>query len=415
MNKTTSNHQKDCPFDFATFEQSAIDQLHSGNSLNEVFKPLIKSILEKALEAEFDLYLDHPKNNRSMNGNYRNGKSKKDLKTSHGTIELETPRDRESGFDPQMVKKRQTTLGDSLDQKIISLYSLGMSYNDIAGHIEELYGVELSPALLTSITDKILPLITEWKSRPLENVYPIVWMDALFFKVREDGKVRSKAVYIVLGVSQEGKKDVLGIYASESEGANFWLSVLTDLSNRGVKDIFIACIDNLKGFSEAIESMFPRTEVQLCVIHQVRNSLKYIASKDQKGFMKDLKSVYRASTKEIAEVKLLDLGEKWGAKYPVVIKSWNANWERLSNYFKYPEAIRRIIYTTNTIEGFNRQIRKVTKTKGSFPSETSLMKLVFLAMKNITEKWNQPIQNWSLTISQLSIIFEDRLKLDLKM
>lgn len=341
----TSMIQKDSPFDFTAFEQDAIEQLKSGNSLNQVFKPLIKSILEKALEAEFDLYMDHPANNRSKNGNYRNGKSKKDLKTSHGTFELETPRDRLSGFDPQIVKKRETTLGDSLDHKIISLYGLGMSYNDIAGPIEELYGVELSPGLLTSITDKILPLITEWRSRSLESVYPIVWMDALFFKVREDRRLRAKALYIVLGVSQEGMKDVLGIYTNETEGANFWLSVLTDLSNRGVQDIFIACIDNLKGFSEAIESMFPRTEVQLCVIHQIRNSLKYIASKDRKDFMKDLKSVYKASTKEIAEAKLLELDEKWGGKYPVVLKSWNANWERLSNYFKYPEAIRKIIYT----------------------------------------------------------------------
>lgn len=413
MNKV--NVQTDSQFDFLGFEEEAISKLQDGQEVSEVFKPLIKSILEKALQGELNYHLDHPKNNPSSNGNHRNGKSKKDLKTSYGTFELETPRDRNSTFSPQIVKKRQTTLGDSLDNKIISLYGLGLSYTEITNHINELYGIELSPSMLTSITDKILGVLSEWQSRPLDAVYPFVWLDAMFFKVREDGKIVSKALYVVIGVNQDGLKDVLGIYICESEGANFWLSVLTDLSNRGIEDILIACIDNLKGFSQAIESMFPKAEVQLCVIHQIRNSLKYIASKDQKSFIRDLKEVYRASKKDVAEQKLKELSEKWEKKYPLVIKSWNANWERLSNYFNYPKDIRRIIYTTNTIEGFNRQIRKVTKTKGAFTSETALMKLVFLVMQNITEKWTQPIPNWSLTISQLSIIFGDRLKLDLNM
>lgn len=408
------NHQTDSQFDFPGFEEDVISKLKSGHEINTILKPLIKSILEKALDTELDYHLGHTSNNRSSSGNHRNGKTNKQLKTSYGSLELETPRDRNSTFEPQIVKKRQTTLGDSLDNKIISLYGLGLSYTDISSHIYELYGVVVSPSMLTSITDKILPVLTEWQSRPLDDVYPFVWLDAMFFKVREDGKISSKALYVVIGVNQEGLKDVLGIYTCESEGANFWLSVLTDLSNRGVEDILIACIDNLKGFSQAIESMFPKAEVQLCIIHQIRNSLKYIASKNQKVFMRDLKLVYQASNIEVAEQRLLELGEKWEKKYPVVIKSWNANWERLSNYFKYPKEIRKIIYTTNIIEGFNRQIRKVTKTKGAFTNETALMKLVFLVMQNITDKWTQPIPNWSLTISQLSIIFEDRLKLDLK-
>jgi len=405
------NHQTDSQFDFLGFEEDAISKLKSGYEINTILKPLIKSILEKALDSELDYHLGHSRNSRSSSGNHTN----KQLKTSYGSLELETPRDRASTFEPEIVKKRQTTLGDSLDNKIISLYGLGLSYTDISSHIDELYGVEISPSMLTSITDKILPVLAEWQSRPLDDVYPFVWLDAMFFKVREDGKISSKALYIVIGVNQEGLKDVLGIYICESEGANFWLSVLTDLSNRGIQDILIACIDNLKGFSQAIESMFPKAEVQLCIIHQIRNSLKYIASKNQKVFMKDLKLVYQASNIEVAEQRLLELCDKWENKYSVVTKSWNANWERLSNYFKYPKEIRKIIYTTNIIEGFNRQIRKVTKTKGAFTNESALMKLVFLAMQNITDKWTQPIPNWSLTISQLSIIFGDRLKLDLNM
>jgi len=407
------NPQTDSQFDFTRFAEDAAVQLESGQELHEVLKPLIKTILEKVLDGEMSHHLGHSKNSRSLSGNHRNGRTKKQLKTSLGLIDIETPRDRVSTFEPQIVKKRQTTLGDSLDNKILSLYGLGLSYTDISKHIEELYGIEISSSMLTNITDNVLPAIAEWQSRPLNAVYPFVWLDALFFKVREEGKIDSKAVFIVIGVNQDGLKDVLGIYICESEGANFWLSVLTDLSNRGVKDIFIACIDNLKGFAEAIESMFPKAEVQLCIIHQIRNSLKYIASKDKKSFMQDLKLVYQASNKDVAEQRLIDLSEKWEKKYPIVLKSWKANWERLSNYFKYPKEIRKIIYTTNTIEGFNRQIRKVTKTKGVFTNEKALMKLVFLAMQNITDKWNKPIHNWSLTISQLSIIFQNRLKLDL--
>lgn len=300
-----------------------------------------------------------------------------------------------------------------MDNKIIALYGLGMGYRDISSHVEEIYGIEISKSAITAITDKILPKIKEWQNRPLDEIYPIIFLDAMHFKCSEEGKVTSKAFYTVLGVNQEGKKDVLGLYLSESEGANFWLSVLTNLQNRGVKDVLIACIDGLKGFPEAINSIFPKTEIQLCIIHQIRNSLKYVASKNQKEFMEDLKPVYKANSKEFAEEKLLELEEKWGNKYPVVLKSWNNNWHNLSGYFKYPAEIRKMIYTTNAVEGLHRQIRKVTKTKGSFTSQTALEKLIYMAIKNISKKWNMPVQNWSLIIGQLDVFFEGRLKLDL--
>jgi putative transposase len=401
-------------FDFSAFEQEAIRQLKSGKSLSGkdgVLTPLIKLIIEHALQGEMESHLTTETKDQK---NRRNGKTTKAMRSEHGPFDLETPRDRNSTFEPEIVKKRQTTLTESVDNKVLSLYARGMSYSDIAEHLEDLYGLEVSPATLSAVTDKILPVIKEWQARPLDEVYPIVWMDALHYKVKEDGKVVHKAVYTILGVNRHGLKDALGFYISESEGANFWLQVLTDLSNRGVKDILIASIDNLKGFADAVNSIFPKTDVQLCVVHQVRNSLKYVASKDQKEFLKDLKKVYRAATKDLAEQRLNELDTTWGKKYPIVIKSWRANWERLSQYFKYPEHIRRIIYTTNIVEGFHRQIRKITKTKGAFTSETALEKLLYMVIQNIAKKWTQPMQNWSLTISQLAIAFEGRLKLDLE-
>ena len=293
------------------------------------------------------------------------------------------------------------------------MYGRGMSYEDIRSHLEELYGLELSKAQLSVITDRVLPLVDEWRTRPLDKVYAIVWMDAIHYKVRHEGRIVSRAVYCVLAIDQHGRKDLLGLYVSENEGAKFWLSVLTDLQNRGVEDILIACIDNLKGFSEAIESIFPQTEVQLCVVHQIRNSLRYITSEDQKPFLKDLKKVYQAVNKSSAEFKLDELDQKWGKKYPVVILSWRNNWDRLSQYFKYPDQIRRIIYTTNTVEGFNRQLRKTTKSKAVMPSETALMKLLFLVSQNIMKKWTTPIPKWALVIQQLAIHFEGRLELAL--
>ena len=282
-----------------------------------------------------------------------------------------------------------------------------MSLRDISGHIKEMYDTDISHSVLSEITDRIIPEVKAWQGRPLEPVYCIVWLDAMHYKVRREGRVEHKALYNILGINPDGHKQVLGTYISESEGANFWLSVLTDLHNRGLKDILIACIDNLKGFREAIESIYTKTEVQSC------NSLKYVASKDQKEFMKDLKHVYRADTKELAEVELLNLADKWEPKYPVVLQSWRYNWDKLSTYFQYTAPIRKLIYTTNTVEGYHRQLRKVTKTKGAFTSDMALLKLVYLATKNIEEKWTSPLQNWSLTVQQLAIKFGDRLPLDI--
>jgi len=395
-------------------EQKALDQLKSGKSLfgkDGAFAPLLKSFIEKALEAEMESHLDEEER---INGNKRNGKGKKTIKSSAGSFEIETPQDRQSSFEPELVRKRQTILAESLEERIIGLYGLGMSYRDISKHIQEMYDTEISHTVLSQITDKIIPEIKAWQSRPLESVYPIIWFDAMHFKVKEDGRVEHKALYNILGINKEGHKEILGLYVSESEGANFWLQVLTDLQNRGVKDILIASIDNLSGFSEAIQSIFPKTEVQSCLVHQIRNSLKYVASKEQKEFMKDLKKVYRANTKEMAETELLNLGEKWGRKYPVVIDSWQRNWEKLSTYFQYTDTVRKLIYTTNPIEGYHRLIRKVTKTKAAFPNEMALLKLVYLATQRIQQKWTSPIQNWGLTVQQLVIKFEGRLDLGLK-
>ena len=426
----------------------AIEHLYQGKSLtgkDGIFGNMIKDILETALNEELNQHLKQEKSEKqnkdivsnyedsdnynendsnitendynSIKNNRRNGYNTKTIKTKDSAFKLDVPRDRNNSFNPQIVKKGQTILTEELDNKIIALYGLGMSYRDISSHIEEIYGVEISKSSMTAVTDKILSKISQWRNRPLEEIYPIIFLDAMHFKCSDNGnnnKVSSKAFYTVLGINQEGKKDVLGLYLSESEGSNFWLSVLTDLNNRGVKDILIACIDGLKGFPEAINTIFPKTEIQLCVIHQIRNSIKYIASKNQKEFMTDLKLVYQANSKEFAEEKLLELEEKWGKKYPLVIKSWNNNWHNLSGYFKYPSEIRKMIYTTNAVEGLHRQIRKVTKTKGSFTSQTALEKLIFLAIRNIAKKWQMPVPNWSLIIGQLDIFFEDRLKLDLR-
>ncbi len=396
-------------FDF----QKALKAIQSGKPLtgkDGVLTPLIKNLTEAALEGELDSHLG-----QEIAANRRNGKSKKTIKTLNGSFELNTPRDRASTFSPQLIKKHQTTISDEIEEKIIAMYGLGMSYKDISSHLEDIYGIAVSKGTLTAITDKIIHTVKEWQARPLESIYPIVWLDAIHYKLREDGKVLSKAVYTILGVNIQGHKEVLGLYISENEGANFWLQVLTDLSNRGIVDILIACIDGLKGFPEAIETIFPKTEVQLCVVHQIRNSLKYVGSKNQKEFMVDLKRVYKAANKDLAESELDKLEAKWSDKYPIVIKSWRNNWERLSQFFKYPEDIRRIIYTTNTIEAVHRQFRKLTKTKNAFPNQESLLKLLYMGIQNASKKWTMPVQNWSLTISQLAIFFEGRLDKELRL
>jgi putative transposase len=402
-------------FNFSEFKASAISQIKNGQPLTGkggILTPLLKELLESALEGEMDAHLQDSR--ESGISNRRNGKSSKTLTTGSERFELLSPRDREGSFEPEIVKKRQTVLNESLDNKILALYALGMSYEAISSHLSEMYGLEVSSAKISLVTDRLLPLITEWRNRPLESVYPIVFLDAMHFKVRVEGKVTTKAFYSVLAITPEGRKDILGLYLSENEGSRFWLGVLNDLRARGVEDLLIASIDGLKGFPEAIAEVFPKTEVQLCIVHQIRNSLKYVVSKDQKAFMADLKLVYRASSQELAEHHLLELEEKWGKKYPAVLKSWNDNWHNLSQYFKYPEELRRIIYTTNIVEGFHRQIRKYTKNKGAFTSENALLKLIYCACQKVLEKWNQPMHNWALIISQLQIYFEGRLNLGLK-
>jgi len=402
-------------FDFNKFKSEALLNLKSGQPLtgkDGILTPLIKELLESALEGEMDSHLAECREEGIPNR--RNGKSSKTVKSACGAFDLVTPRDREGSFEPELVKKRQTVLNESLDNKILALYAIGMSYESISEHLAEMYGLEVSSSKISLVTDKLLPVITEWRNRPLEAVYPIVFLDAMHFKVRVEGRVVNKAFYTVLAITAEGKKDILGLYLSESEGARFWLGVLNDLKARGVEDILIASVDGLKGFPEAILEVFPKTEIQLCIVHQIRNSLKYVISREQKAFMTDLKLVYKANSKEMAEQHLLELDEKWGKKYPAILKSWNTHWESLSQYFKYPEELRRIIYTTNIVEGFHRQIRKYTKNKGAFTSENALIKLIYCACQKVLEKWNQPMHNWALIVSQLQIYFDSRLNLGLK-
>jgi transposase-like protein len=399
--------------EFKAMQAKALEQLKSGKSLtgkDGVFAPLLKEFLETALQAEMETHLNEAEREQ---GNKRNGKGQKTLKTSTGEITIDTPQDRQSTFTPEIVKKRETVLADNLESKIIGLYGLGMSLRDISAHIEEMYDVQISHSTLSEITERIVPKVKEWQCRPLESMYTIVWLDAMHYKVKEGGKVVSRAVYNVLAIDKNGYKDLIGMYISESEGANFWLSVLTDLKSRGLKDILIACIDNLNGFSEAISTVFPQVVIQSCIVHQIRNSIKYVASKDQKLFMKDLKCVYQAANLTQAEQELEKLDEKWGTKYPVVLNSWKNNWEKLTSYFEYDEHIRRLIYTTNAVEGFHRQVRKVTKTKGVFPNDMALLKLIYLAVKNISKKWTQPLSNWGITAQQLAIKFEGRMVLDI--
>lgn len=405
--------RKDEQLDYEQMKQKALEQLRSGKSLygkDGAFAPLLKSFLDSALEAELESHLD---SEERLSGNRKNGKTSKEVRTSSGTITIDTPRDRSATFEPELIRKRETILAESLETKIIGMYGLGMSLRDISKHIKDMYDTDISHTTLSAITDKIIPEVKEWQSRPLEDLYTIVWLDAMHYKVKEDHRMISHAVYNIIGIDRHGYKTLLGMYVSQNEGANFWLSVLTDLQNRGVKDILIACIDNLNGFPAAINTVFPQTEIQTCVVHQIRNSLKYVASKDQKAFMADLKPIYKADTLEQAELRMDDLEAKWGKKYEKVIESWRNNWPKLTSYFRYDAPIRRLIYTTNTIEGFHRQVRKVTKTKGAFTSDMALLKLIYLAHNNISQKWTMPLSNWGVTAQKLAIWFPDRMVLDL--
>ena len=404
-------------FDYERFQKEAIQGLYEGKSLtgeNGIFAPLLKHFLESALEGELSAHLQEEKAKDIPVKNRRNGKATKQVKSLSGEFDLQTPRDRSGTFEPHVVGKRQVIITEGLEEKVIALYGMGNSLRDISSHIQEIYGMELSATQLSEITDKVIPAMNQWRVRALESLYCFVYLDCMHYKVKDQGRVVSRAVYNVLGIGQEGRKELIGMYISESEGAKFWLSVLTDLKNRGVEDILIACVDGLKGFPEAIEAVFPQAQIQTCVIHQIRNTMRYVVEKDKKEFMKDLKPVYQAVNKEDGYFNLLALEEKWGKKYPVAVQSWLNNWEYLSAFFAYNEEIRKVIYTTNTIEGFHRQVRKVTKTKGAFTSDAALQKLIYLVVMNVSKKWTVPLRNWPLTFSQLYIMFEERIKLHLR-
>ena len=379
--------------------------------VQNLLKGLFKGTVETMLEGEMDEHLGYEKHSfvGKNSGNSRNGYGEKTLKSEVGETTISVPRDRNGEFEPQVIGKRQTRT-DDLEHRVLAMYAKGMSTRDIEDHLRDIYGVEASSSLVSRITDKIMPAVTEWQARPLEAIYPIVFLDGIIFKVRKDARVINKCLYSVLGINMDGRKEILGMWLSENESASFWTGVLNELRNRGVQDILIACRDNLSGFSGAIETVFPHTEQQLCVIHQIRNSTKYVSYKDIKEVMADLKLVYGAPTLEDAEFRLEEFREKWGAKYPQILKSWDANWAELSTYFKYPQEVRTLIYTTNAVEGFHRMLRKFTKTKVIYPSDDAVRKSVYLSIQEISKKWTMPIRDWGGIIGQLIMFFGDRLQ-----
>ena len=389
-----------------------IDQygVKTTDDIKDMLKDLLGETIQTMLEGEIEEELGYSKYNYEEKDtqNTRNGYSPKKVRSEYGEIELDIPRDRHNEFEPKIIPKYQREI-TGIEGQIVALYAKGMSNRDIEDHLKNIYGIEVSATMISKITDKIIPEIKEWQTRQLEEVYPIVFMDAIHYSVRQDGIVIKKAVYILIGINLRGEKEVLGFWIGENESSKFWLNILNEIGNRGVKDILIISVDNLKGFSEAIKSSYPKAEIQKCIVHQIRNSIKYVASKDLKEFTKDLKTVYKAVTLEQASNNLLQLEEKWGKKYKAGIKSWNDNWEELTTYFKYPQEVRRLIYTTNSIENFNRQLRKYTKTKSSYPTDDSLSKSIYLSIKEITKKWTGKVQNWGQINSQLSIYFEGRI------
>ena len=388
-----------------------LSDITSMEDIQSLFKETIAEFMEKGLDAELEDELGYSKYDyrNKETDNSRNGHSSKTLRTSFGDVEVSVPRDRKSEFEPRLLKKNQTSISQDIEEKILSMYAKGMTTGDIEAHIRDIYGIDVSDSTVSRITDKILPVAKEWQQRPLESVYAVVFLDAIHYHVRSEGQVVKKAVYIAIGINLDGRKSVLGMWVGENESAKFWATVLNGLRNRGVEDIFIACTDNLTGFSAAIEAVFPKTEVQNCIIHQLRNSSKYVSYKDLKALMTDLKAVYGAVDEQAALDALDVFSERWDKKYPKISQSWRDNWANLSTYFKYPQEVRRLIYTTNAIEGFNRQLRKVTKSKSVFPTDDSLFKMLYLAMVDITKKWTGRRQDWSRIYAQLTIFFADRM------
>ena len=389
--------------------REAAKGIKSEQDLNEFRQMLTKVTVERALNAELDEHLGYDKHQPSDNPNSRNGSTRKTLRTEDGQFDLDTPRDRDGSFEPKLVKKGQTRF-TSMDDKILFLYAQGMTTREIVKTFKELYGADASPSLISKVTDAVIDEVTEWQSRPLDPVYPIVYLDCIVLKIRQDKQVINKSIYLALGVNMEGHKELLGMWLSENEGAKFWLNVLTELQNRGVKDILIACVDGLKGLPDAINTAFPETQIQLCIVHMVRNSVKYVPWKDYKPVTADLKRIYQATTEEQALLALTEFSEKWDDKYPQISRSWQAHWENLNTLFAYPEDIRKAIYTTNAIESLNSVIRKATKKRKVFPTEDSAKKVVYLAIRQASEKWTMPIRNWKTALNRFMILFEDRLK-----
>src|ERR1039457_4854177 len=377
---------------------------------NGLLKQLTKALLERALQGELTAHLGYKKHEpgEQKRSNARNGKTTKTLKGDFGEMALETPRDRNGDFEPKIVAKGQTRL-TGFDDKILSMYARGMSTREIQGHLEEVYAVEVSPALISNVTDAVVEEVRAWQNRPLDATYPIVYLDALYVKIRDAGHVQNRAIYVVIGVNLEGHKEVLGLWTGHAEGAKFWLQVVTELRNRGVQDIYIACVDGLKGFPEAIETVFPNTQVQLCIVHMVRNSLKYVSWKQRKEVATDLKVIYQSATAEQAEMELTAFEAKWDKTHPTIGQSWRRNWDQVIPFFAYPPDIRKVIYTTNAIESLNMSLRKVTKNRGSFPNDEAMLKLLYLALKNIAKKWTLPIRDWKAAMNRFSILFEDRM------
>lgn len=375
-----------------------------------LLKQLTKKLVERALEVEMAEHLGHGRNEPVANpaGNTRNGKSKKTLKGEFGELPIEIPRDRHGSFEPQIIPKHQTRW-TGFDDKILSLYARGMTVREIQGHLEEIYGAEVSPTLISSVTDAVIDDVKAWQSRPLDALYPIIYLDCIHVKTRDSGTVRVKAVYLALGINLAGEKELLGIWIAQTEGAKFWLQVVTELKNRGVQDIFIACVDGLKGFPEAIEAVYPKTAVQLCIVHMMRYSLNYVSWKLRKAVAADLRLIYTAANVEEGETRLAEFEAKWGADYSSIVQSWRRNWVRIIPFFDYPPEIRRIIYTTNAIESVNMSLRKVTKNRGSFPSDEALLKLFYLALMNISQKWTMPLLNWKAALNRFTIMFEERM------
>jgi len=385
--------------------------INSMEDIQNLFKETIAEFMENGLDAELEDELGYSKYNYrdKETENSRNGHSGKTLRTSFGDVNIAIPRDRKGEFEPQLLKKNQSSVSQDIEEKILSMYAKGMTTGDIETHIQDIYGISVSDSTVSRITDKILPIAKEWQQRPLEAIYAVVFLDAIHYHVRSEGQIVKKAVYIAIGVGLDGRKDVLGMWVGENESAKFWATVLNSMRNRGVEDIFIACTDNLSGFSNAIESVFPNTEIQNCIIHQLRNSSKYVSYKDLKALMVDLKAVYSAVDEPSALDALDVFSERWDKKYPKISESWRDNWPNLSTYFKFPQEVRRLIYTTNAIEGFNRQLRKVTKSKSVFPTDDSLFKMLYLATMDITKKWTGRRQDWSLIHAQMAVFFADRM------